>query len=183
MKVINISQFRRDRDEGQAEFLAQSIVDEFQRAILDTFRLPDGSSVGLLTAQRLLCRFWNFSDEPDPRERDCRAQRHEVAILEEEERALSHELFLARRTLALLECPFKERDIIAHQTGLRGWVVAVDWSREGYLVQVGQLSKLERPLKGDGRIHLWGPADVAGWRKVDEVSEARALIAGWLDRS
>jgi hypothetical protein len=183
MKVINLNHFRRDRREEQIENLARSIVGDFQHAITDAFLLPCGSPVGLLSAQRILCRFWEFADENDPKVRDVRAQRHEVAVLEDEERVLSQELFLARRRLALLECPFAERDIIEHQTGFRGWVAAVDWAREGFLVQVGRLSELGRPIKGDNRIHLWGPPDVLGWRKVGEVSPARAAAAGWLDRS
>lgn len=183
MNLIDFTQAKRQRLEDECAETARALVQSFQRDLSSTFVEADGSQVNLLSAQRLLCQYWQFEEQLQRAQADRISQSAEVAILEDEERFLRQELFVARRKLALLECPFAERDIIIHlATGLRGWVAAVDWSHKGFLVQVGMLGRQDRPLLDDDMLYLWGPADILGWTKQGEVSVGKARKAGWVDR-
>lgn len=184
MNLISFPQAKRKQREDEGAEIARALVQSFQHSLINTFVQADGSQVNLLSAQRILCRYWQFEEQLQLAQADHISQRAEVAILEEEERFISCELFIARRKLALLECPFAELDLIGHvATGLRGWVAAVDWAPEGFLVQVGALGRQDRPLLNSDTLYLWGPTDTLGWTKLGTVSVGKALKAGWVDRS
>lgn len=183
MKLISFPQIKRDRQMDQAAVIARSLVQSFQRKLVSTFVLTDGGQINLLNAQRILCRYWEFEDQLQQAQSEYTAQLYEVSVLEEEERSISCELFLARRKLALLESPFSELDIVEHSSGLRGWVVSVDWAKEGFLVQVDELSTQNQPIRTDNVLYLWGPIDTLGWKKLGTVSVLKAVHAGWVDRS
>lgn len=184
MKLISFPQVRRQQREDETVGLARSLVQSFQRNLTNTFVLADGSPMNLLNAQRILCRYWEFEDQLQRVQSEYASQRAEVSVLEEEERFVSCELFLARRKLALLECPYAELDLIEHSlSGLRGWVAAVDWAQEGFLMQVGPVGVQDQPRLNENMLYLWGPADCLGWTKLGRVSMVKALKAGWMDRS
>lgn len=183
MKLISFPRKIHDPQEDQAAVIARSLVQSFQHELQSTFVLADGSQMNLLNAKRVLCRYWEFEDQLQQAQSEHTAQMHEVAVLEEEERFISCELFLARRKLALLQCPFAELDIVEHRSGLRGWVAAVDWAEEGFLAQVDELGRQDHPLRTDNLLYLWGSTDTLGWRKTGAVSMLKALNAGWVNRS
>lgn len=183
MKLISFPRKIREPQEDQAAAIARSLVQSFQQKLQGTFVLADGSQMNLLNAQRILCRYWEFEDQLQQAQAEHTAQMHEVAVLEDEERFISCELFLARRKLALLQSPFAELDVIEHRSGLRGWVVAVDWAEEGFLVQVDELGRQDQPRRTENVWYLWGATDTLGWRKTGTVSLVKALNAGWVNRT
>jgi hypothetical protein len=182
MKVLSFPRKRREPREEQTATIARALVQSFQQKLHNTFVLADGGRMNLLNAQRILCRYWEFEDQLQQAQAEHTAQLHEVAVLEDEERFISCELFLARRKLALLECPFAELDLVEHSSGLRGWVVAVDWAPEGFLAQVDELGRQDQPLRTDNVLYLWGPTATLGWRKQGAVSLLKAINAGWVER-
>lgn len=182
MKLLSFPRKRPEPREDQTTAIARALVQSFQHQLQDTFVLADGGRMNLLNAKRILCRYWEFEDQLQQAQAEHTTQLHEVAVLEEEERFISCELFMARRKLALLECPFAELDIVEHSSGLRGWVVAVDWASEGFLAQVDELDRWDQPRRTDNVLYLWGPTDTLGWRSLGAVSSLKAIAAGWVAR-
>ena len=183
MKIIDLDQFRHDRQLDQAPYVVRDLVEDFRRRLQDTVCLQDGEIVDLRAAMKLLTWYWGNSDGQRPEPDGIKALRQEVESLQDERDYWDHELRRTRDELAILECPFQELDILEHRSGAKGWVFRVHGGRDGgYIAQVRECDKSGRPLNNEGFWKLVTAEDAAAWRQVGKLPEAEAKKLAWMPR-